>query len=150
MTPTDYGLSPALRARLMGLALVAIGVVLVVATVLVISLDLPGDVLSAAVIFTVVAVFGMGFLLVRRWFVVRLDSEGYQVRFVRGAGVRLARWSDVQDLQTLTVAGARCAQLRLRDGRTTTIPVDLIAGDSEVFVDDLRDHLTSGTGRKRR
>ena len=146
---TDYGLAPALRARLMGIALVGIGLTLLVATVLVISLHLPGDVLSAAVLLTVVAVFGLGFFLVRRWFVVRLDTDGYQVRFVRGAGVRAARWSDVQDLQTTFIGGARCVQLRLRDGRTTTIPVDLIAGDSDAFVDDLREHLGSGTARKR-
>ena len=54
---------------------------------------------------------------------VRLDDEGYQVRFVRGAGVKQARWKDVEDVVATTVADERCVVLRLRDGRTTTIPV---------------------------
>jgi hypothetical protein len=86
------------------------------------------------VVLAVVGVFALGAALVRRWYVVRLDDVGYTVRFVRGAGARAARWDDVQDVVTATVAGARCVVVRLRDGRSTTIPVDLIEGDSEEFV----------------
>lgn len=147
--PTDYGLSPQLRARLMGTVLVAIGAVLVLMTVLVMVLGLSKDILSGVIILAVIGVFTLGFLLVRRWYVVRLDAVGYQVRFIRGAGTKAARWSDVEDLQTTTVANAPCVILRLRDGRTTTVPVELLAGDREVFVKDLQGHLDRGHGYRR-
>lgn len=133
-TVQSFGLAPALRARLMGSALVGLGVLLLVVTVLVYLSGLPLDVLTVVVVLAVVGVFALGAALVRRWYVVRLDDVGYTVRFVRGAGVRAARWDDVQDVVTATVAGARCVVVRLRDGRSTTIPVDLIEGDSEEFV----------------
>lgn len=145
----DYGLSPQLRARLMGTFLAAIGVTLLVVTIVVFTFDLPGDVLSGLVILTVIGIFTLGFLLGRRWYVVRLDDLGYQVRFVRGAGQVKARWVDVVDLAATEVHGAKCVQLRLRNGSSTTIPVDLIEGDKEEFVDELRRRLDGGQGRRR-
>ena len=144
--PRDYGLAPQLRARLMGTFLAAIGVVLLTMTVVVVAFKLPADVLSGLVILTVVGIFSLGFLLVRRWYVVRLDDIGYQVRFVRGAGQAKARWVDVLDLATNEVQGAKCVVLRLRNGSATTIPVDLIEGDKEAFVDELRSRLNGGNG----
>lgn len=139
----DYGLAPQLRARLMGVALLGIGLAILLITVLVVTLDLPADVLSAAVVLTIVGVFTLGFFLVRRWYVVRLDDIGYQVRFVRGAGATKARWVEVKDLATTEVAGAPCVRLHLRDGRSTTIPVTFIEGDKEEFVDELKRRLKS-------
>jgi hypothetical protein len=77
---------------------------------------------------------------------VRLDEAGYRIRFVRGAGVRQGTWKDVEDVTTATVAGERCVVLRLRDGRTSTVPVGLLAGRTEDFVEDLRAHLNRGHG----
>jgi len=144
----DYGLAPQLRARLMGIFLACIGVSLLVVTIVVFTFDLPGDVLSGLVILTVVGIFTLGFLLGRRWYVVRLDDLGYQVRFVRGAGQIKARWVDVADLATSEVHGAKCVVLRLRNGSSTTIPVDLIEGDKEEFVDELRRRLNASQGRR--
>jgi hypothetical protein len=138
-----FGLAPALRARLMGLALAGLGVLLVVVTVVVTLSGLPLDVLSAMVVLAVVGVFALGFLLVRRWNVLELDRYGYRVRFVRGAGVKAARWTDVHDMVTSTVGGARCVVMRLRDGRTTTVPVDLVEGDSEELVRELGRRLST-------
>ncbi|MFL6108297.1 MAG: hypothetical protein ACJ72D_04250 [Marmoricola sp.] len=149
-THHDYGLAPQLRARLMGGFLAVIGVTLLVVTVLTFALSLPGDVISAVVVLIVVGIFALGFLLSRRWYVVRLDEIGYQVRFVRGAGETNARWLEVEDLATSEVAGEKCVVLRLRDGRTTTIPVDLIEGDREQFVDELKRHLSGRHGNSRR
>ena len=146
---TTFGLAPQLRARLMATALMLIGLLLVVVTLLVLAAGLSLDVISVAVLLVVVAVFGLGHLLVRRWYVVRLDPVGYRVRFVRGAGVAAARWTDVEDLAATTVAGARCAVLRLRDGRTTTVPVDVVEGSPEAFVDELRRRLDTGHGYRR-
>lgn len=144
----DYGLAPQLRARLMGTFLACIGVTLLAVTVVVLALELPADLLSGLVILTVVGIFTLGFLLGRRWYVVRIDDLGYQVRFVRGAGQARARWVDVADLATSEVHGAKCVVLRLRNGSSTTIPVDLIEGDKEEFVDELRRRLNRSRGRR--
>lgn len=144
----DYGLAPQLRARLMGTFLACIGITLLVITVVVYTFELPGDVLSGLVILTVIGIFTLGFLLGRRWYVVRLDDLGYQVRFVRGAGQARARWVDVADLATSEVHAAKCVVLRLRNGGSTTIPVDLIEGDKEEFVDELRRRLRASQGRR--
>jgi hypothetical protein len=145
----DYGLSQALRIRLMGAFLGAIGVVLLVMTVAVTVLGLPPDVLSGLVILAVVGVFVLGFLLVRRWYVVRLDEAGFRIRFVRGVGESQGRWADVEDLATTRVSGSECVVLRLRTGRTATIPVNLIEGDREEFVDELQRRLDAGHGYRR-
>ncbi|MGI9157043.1 MAG: hypothetical protein ACR2FG_10450 [Marmoricola sp.] len=148
--PTDYALSPQLRARLMGVFLVLLGVVVCVMTVLVSLLQLPLDILSALVLVVLAAVFGVGWLLTRRSYVVRAGDEGYRVRFVRGVGTGAARWTDVEDVVTNHVAGAPCVVLRLRDGRSTTIPVDLLAVDGDQFVRELQAHLDRGHGYRRK
>lgn len=147
----DYGLAPQLRARLMGAALGSIGLALLLMTLVVAVLELPVEIMTGLVALAVIAVFSLGFFLVRRWFVVRLDEAGYEVRFVRGAGARSARWTEVEDLATATNAGTEVVVLRLRDGRTTTIPVNLIEGDREEFVTELRRRLQrsrQGPGRR--
>ena len=55
------------------------------------------------------------------------------MRFVRGAGVKQARWGDVDDAVTADVAGAPCVVLRLKDGRTTSIPVEVLAVERDAF-----------------
>ena len=40
-------------------------------------------------------------------------------------------------------------EIRLRDGRTTTIPVQVLAADREEFVRDLQQHLQRGHGMRR-
>lgn len=147
--PREYALSPQLRARLTGTFLAAVGVVLLVMTIVVVAFKLPGDVLSGVVVLVVIGIGALAFSLGRRWYVVRVDDVGYQVRFVRGAGVAQGRWLDVEDLTTAVVAGSECVLLRLRDGRSTTIPVALIEGDKEEFVDELQRRLDQGHGYKR-
>ena len=147
---TEFGLAPQLRARLMGACLLGLGALLAVVSLLVALLGLPPDLVIGLAVVVVVAIFVLGFLLVRRWFVVRVDGTGYQVRFVRGAGVRAARWVDVEDAQTQTLAGSRCVVLRLRDGRRTRVPVDLIEGDRDDFVRELQDRLELAHGRRPR
>ena len=60
-----------------------------------------------------------------------------------------AEWKQVEDVAAATVAGERCVVLRLRDGRTTTVPVGVLAARTEDFVDDLRAHLDRGHGYRR-
>ncbi len=144
-----YGLAPILRARLMGVALALIGVGLLVMSILVAVLELPADLLTLLVVLVLAAIFGLGFALSQRWYVVRIDDIGYQVRFVRGAGETRARWIDVEDLTTAVAAGTECVILRLRSGRSTTIPVNLIEGDRQEFVAELQRRLDAGHGYRR-
>ncbi|MGZ4699431.1 MAG: hypothetical protein ACXVY4_18375 [Oryzihumus sp.] len=144
--PSDYRFSSALKARLMGGTLVLVGVVVLILVALVAVLHLPALVLSVGLVVALVAFLATGLLLTRGGTVVRLDEEGYRVRMVRGAGVGAARWKDVEDVVATTVAGAPCVVLRLRDGRTTTVPVGTLAGDPDAFVRDLQQHLNRGHG----
>lgn len=134
---------------MLGVLLVGLGVVVVLLTLAVWLVDLPAGVLSAGVLLGAVAVLAAAVLLTRRTTVVRLDETGYRVRLVRGAGATEARWTDVEDVVTATVSGERCVVLRLRDGRTTTIPVRMLEGDPDGFVRDLREHLDRGHGYRR-
>lgn len=147
--PVELALSPALRGRLLGTGLVLLGLLVALVVLVVVVLDLPTVVLSVVVVVAAGGVLALGLLLgVRRW-AVRLDEDGYRVRMLRSAQARSARWTDVLDLQATTVAGTRCVVLRLRDGRTTTIPVDAIEGDATAFTELLSAHLDRGHGYRR-
>ena len=137
---SSYRFSGAFVVRLMGLCLVLAGLLVVLLSGLVAFTPVSGLVLLVGVV-SVVAATMLVVLAARRASVVRFDGTGYRVRFVRGAGVHQATWSEVEDVATTTVAGERCVLLRLRDGRTTTVPVGVLAGSSDAFVDDLRAHL---------
>jgi hypothetical protein len=141
---TDYRLAPQFTARLFGLGLMLGGLLLVLVTVLVAVLRLSPDLIVLTALAIILLVFVGGVVIGRGAYVVRLGDEGYRVRFVRGAGVKQARWSDVADAVTTDVAGSPCVVLRLKDGRSTTIPVEVMAGDREAFVRELRAHLGRG------
>lgn len=147
--PSDFRLAPHLAARLLGLSIVIWGLLVLVTTMVIVLFRAPVGLLTVAVLTCLVGVFATGFLLTRRAYVVRLTEDGYRVRFVRGAGVKQARWLDVQDAVTTTVAGSPCVALRLKDGRTTTIPVELLAVDREQFVRTLQEHLDAGHGLRK-
>jgi hypothetical protein len=143
---SDYRFSSAFVARLLGGVLVLAGLMVLIAAVLVALLDLPSMVLSVAVVLAALGFLVTGGVLVRRPVVVSLGADGYRVRLVRGAGVTAARWKDVEDATATRVGGQPCVLLRLRDGRTTTLPVGLLAGDNDAFARDLQQHLEEGHG----
>jgi hypothetical protein len=147
--PSDYRLSPALSARVLGALLALLGVTVVLLTLGVGLLDLPTAVLGVGIVVAVAVLLVGGFVLTRRATVVRLDDVGYRVRLVRGAGAPTARWADVEDVVAATVRGERCVVIRLRDGRTTTIPMRMLAADADTFVKDLQEHLNTGHGYRR-
>lgn len=151
--PSSYALAPALRARLLGTGLGAVGVVVLLGILVTWLLDLSTVFVSGLVLLAAAGVLTLGLLLGLRHWVVRLDEAGYRVRLLRppsgGPQARTARWSDVLDLRTTTAGGQRCVELRLRDGRTTTVPVGLVEGDSSALVDDLSAHLDRGHGYRR-
>ncbi len=144
--PSDYRLSGPFAVRMLGIAMAVGGGLVLVAAALVVLLSWPAAVLSVALVVAVAGLLVAGLALTRRATVVRLDDTGYTVRFVRGAGVRSGRWKDVEDVVATTLEGTRCVVLRRRDGRTTTIPVDILAAPADDFVRDLQRHLNRGHG----
>lgn len=147
--PTVYRFSPPLLVRLLGSLLALLGVALFVVAVVVLVLDLPVLVLTVAVVVTVLVVVVAGAVLSQAAVLVRFDDDGYRIRLLRGAGVRQARWRDVEDAVTATVSGHDVVVLRLRDGRTTSIPVTVLDASPSDFLADLSAHLDTGHGYRR-
>jgi apolipoprotein N-acyltransferase len=144
--PTVYRLAPAFVARLLGLALVGLAVLLVVGTTVVAVAGLSPDLLVVVALVAVVAAIGFGWWLRNRAWVLRCTDDGYRVRLVRGTGVTEARWSAVEDAVTTYRRDVACLELRLRDGRTTTIPVGVLDVDKERFVREVQERLQRGHG----
>lgn len=147
--PVDFALAPALRFRLLGTGLVATGTVVVLGAGLAWMTGMPATVVSGLVVLALVGVLVLGLLLGVRHWVLRLDGHGYRVRGLRSAEAKSARWTDVLDVQATTVAGHRCVVLRLRDGRTTTLPADAIEGGATKLAETLAAHLDRGHGYRR-
>lgn len=140
-TVTDYRLAPPVMARLVGAYLVLLALILVGATVAAVALDLNADLLVVVLALGLLGLIGLGWWLRSRLVVVRLTEAGYQVRMIRVAGVTEARWSEVEDAVAASPRDIECLVLRLRDGRSTTIPVQLVAADKDDFARDVREHL---------
>jgi len=136
-----YRLAPQVAARLLGAGLVVVAVVLLLSTVVVALLPVPGVVLPLLVVLALGGLALAAWWLRSRAWVLRLDQTGYSVRLVRGAGVSDARWDEVEEAAAELPQGRPCLVLRLRDGRTTTLPVEAVAGDREQLARDVRDHL---------
>lgn len=142
---SEYHLAPPVLARLVGLALVALAVLVFVTTLVGVLAAWSPAVTAAVGLAGLIAVFTYAGWL-RRAVVVRLDAEGYRVRLVRGAGVTAAAWPTVEDVVSAEVAGDPCVQLRLADGGTTTLPLRALAVAPDDFVTDLRQHPQEGHG----
>lgn len=143
---SDYRLSPVLIARLVGAALVLLAVLVFVATGVSVVLGLPALTLVAVVLVGLLGIAGSAYWLRRRVVVVHLDENGYRVRLVRGVGVASGPWTEVSEAVTSHLGTEPCVVLRLRDGRTTTIPMSALAADRDEFVRDLQAHLQHGHG----
>ena len=145
---SSYRFAGPFIVRLTGLGLALVGLLALVLVAVVSATSLPAAVLTAGLFVALVAWLAVlgGVAVLRRREVVRFDDVGYRVRHIRGAGVREARWKDVEDATAPTVLNDRCVLLRLRDGRTTTIPVDVLRGSADAFVRDLQRHLDAGRG----
>lgn len=149
MTPTDasdYRLSRPLVARFVGAYLVAFALVVFVATAVVAVTDVAPDLLVVLLVVGLLGLAALSAWLRSKAFVVRLDQDGYEVGMVRGAGVKWAQWSEIEDVVTASPRDIPCVVLRLHDGRTTTIPVEALEVDREQFVRELKAHLDRGQG----
>jgi hypothetical protein len=138
--PVELALAPTLRLRLLGTGLVAVGVVVAIGVLLMWWVHAAEPLVTGLVVLGAVGVLALGLLLGLRHWVVRLDKHGYRVRGLRPQA-RSARWSDVLDLQAVNMTGHRCVVLRLRDGRTTVLPVDAIEGGPVRLTELLTAHL---------
>lgn len=145
-TATVHRLAPAVAARLLGAVLCAVAVLILVSTLLIAVLDLHTAFLMVPVLVTIASLVACWWFWREKGWVVKFTDEGYRVQWVRGVGAASARWKDVEDAVTTTLLDAPVVVLRLRDGRTTTIPVEMLAMDREAFARDLRDHLQRGQG----
>ena len=145
-TVTVHRFAPAVAARLLGLVLCAIAVLILLSTVTIAVVDLHTAFLLVPVAITVLVLVLAWWAWRTKGWVARLTPEGYRVQWVRGVGTASGRWKDVEDAVTTTVADAPVVVLRLRDGRTTTIPVEVLATDREEFARNLRRHLRDGQG----
>ena len=143
---TVHRLAPAVAARLLGVVLCAVAVLILVSTLLIAVLDLHTVFLLVPVLVTIASLVACWWLWREKGWVVKFTDEGYRVQWVRGVGAASARWRDVEDAVTTTLVEAPVVVLRLRDGRTTTIPVEMVAMDREAFARDLREHLQRGQG----
>ncbi|MGB0099407.1 MAG: hypothetical protein WBP61_03920 [Nocardioides sp.] len=143
---TDYRLTPVLVARLLGGLLVLLALVLAAITLLVVALDLTTAVLVAAAGVGLLGVAVTAAALVRVVPVIRLGTAGYRVRLLRRVGATSAPWADVTEAVAASPGGTPVVVIRLRDGRTTTIPVQVLAADREEFVRDLQRHLQASRG----
>jgi hypothetical protein len=146
----EYAVARHVRVRLAGALLAALGLVVLVVTLVSVTAGMPALVLVAVAVLAAVVLVAAAVVLGRSWWVVRLDDTGYRVRLVRGVGRSAARWKDVEDLATAYVSGSPCVVLRLRDGSTSTLPVDVVEADREELVDELRRRLDAAHGYRRR
>ncbi|RYB90082.1 hypothetical protein EUA06_11795 [Nocardioides glacieisoli] len=145
-TVTVHRLAPAVAARLLGLVLCAVALLILASTVAIAVVDLHTVFLLVPVAITVAVLAASWWVWRDKGWVARFTDEGYRVQWVRGVGTASGRWKDVEDAVTTTIADAPVVVLRLRDGRTTTIPVEVIATDREELVRDLQRHLRRGQG----
>ena len=148
-TATVYRLAPAVAARLLGAVLVAVAVLILLSTVAIAAFDLHTVFLLVPVALTFLLLVTTWWVWRQKGWIARLTPEGYRVQWVRGVGTASGRWKDVEDAVATTVAESPVVLLRLRDGRTTTIPVEMLAVDRETFVRDVQEHLQQGHGLRK-
>ncbi len=146
---TVYRLAPAIAARLLGAVLVAVAVLILLSTLTIAILDLHTVFLLVPVVITLALLAATWWVWRQRGWIARLTAEGYRIQWVRGVGAASGRWKDVEDAVTTTVVDSPVVVLRLRDGRTTTIPVEMLATDREAFVRDIQAHLQRGHGLRK-
>lgn len=140
---SDYRLAPVVMARFVGAYLVVFAILILVATAVVAGAGWNADLLVVLLALGILGLIGLGWWLRNRLVVVRLTPSGYQVNLIRGAGVREARWSEVEDAVAAAPRDIPCVVLRLKTGGTTTIPVQVLAADKDDFARDVHDHLKS-------
>ena len=96
-TATVYRLAPAVAARLLGVVLCTVAVLILISTVLIAAVDLHTVFLLVPAGLALVLLVATWWTWRQKGWVVRLTPEGYRVQWVRGVGAPSARWKDVED-----------------------------------------------------
>ncbi|GAA4818344.1 hypothetical protein ACFQ0K_09770 [Nocardioides caeni] len=138
---SDYRLAPPVMARFVGAYLILLAVLLLAATVLVAAVGTSPDLIVVLLVVGVLGLIALSWWMRSKLVVLRLTDAGYRVRMIRAAGVTEARWSEVEDLVAATPRGVECLVIRLKQGGSTTIPVELVAGDKDDVARAVRDRL---------
>jgi hypothetical protein len=138
-------MAPLVVARFVGAYLILFAVLILGSTFVVAMAGVGPDILVVLLVLGLLGLSALAWWLRTRLSVVRLSATGYRVSLVRGAGVKEARWSEVEDAVATQPDAGPCVVLRLKDGRSTTIPTDLLAADKDDFARDVRDHLGRAT-----
>ena len=133
-----YRLAPALVVRLVGRTLVALAAVVAVLTVVGIVTGNGWVPAGVGCLVGVVVVAARAWYLARRAWAVRLTGQGYAVRLLGGVGVTEASWSHIDEVLAASPGGTPCLVLRLRDGRSTRLPMPALAADPDTFAHDVR------------
>lgn len=144
---TEYRLSPALTARLLGLTLLVGAALVAIATLIIAITDVHTVVLLVPVVLVLAAL-----VAVMGWstgWALRFSDEGYEVRRLRNAGTTAARWREVEDMISTEVDGVACIALRLRDGRSTTLPLGALHADPQQLARTIADHLNRAHGLRK-
>ena len=132
-----YRLAPALVARMLGRGLVALGVVVLLTTVLDAVTGVGWSAVALVDVVGLLLLGGWAWWLHRSW-VVRLSPAGYAVRLLPRVGVSEAAWSQVSEAVATAPGGRACLVLHLTDGRSTVLPVAALAGDRDAFAHVVR------------
>lgn len=133
-----------MRVRFLGLYLVTLAVLVFVLTVTLLAVDVTPDIMLLIAVLGLVGLGVFGWWLNQRAWLFRAGPDGYEVRLVRSAGVTAARWASVEDAVATSPHGHDCVVLRLKDGGTTTIPVEVLDVNKEEFVRQLQGFLQNG------
>ena len=135
---TTYRLAPPLALRMVGRSLVSLAVLVAVATV-------AGAILGGGwVVAGMVTLAGLLAVAVWAWYLfrvapaVRLAADGYAVRLLHGVGATSASWLQVEEVVAASPSGQPCLVLRLRDGRSTRLPMAALAADPDLVAVDVR------------
>lgn len=135
--------------RLVGLRLVIAAGLVVVAAILLGFGGFAGAVAYALGVVVVVLVLLAVVPLVRPPSVVRLDGHGYRVRRVRDCGARSGAWTEIRRVDHKSGDLGQSLVIALEDGRTTYVPLVLVAGQATRMQRDIHDRLNAAHGYRK-
>ncbi|MDP9443763.1 MAG: hypothetical protein M3P83_05220 [Actinomycetota bacterium] len=149
--PSSYPLVRGLLVRMLGRCALAVGLA-VVAVALARAASAPSWLLSvltglAGLLLAVSA--GAAVLVLRPPTVLRLDADGFTVRWLRSAGVRSSRWRAVAGATTASSRHGPVLALRHTDGACTLVPLSVLAAPPVEVERDVHERLNGAHGYRR-